>query len=112
MLLNQKTVAERFIYAQRAHKDYRAVVFTRAELLDIFSDFLDRLVHDYGNSRKQMIAYHVAPLVGLPYQDVVRRMPRGSRDSWQELIADIKASLKEAALKKAGYTDEEIEAAR
>lgn len=34
------------------------VTFTKPELVKVFKDFLDRLVDDYGNNRKDMIEYH------------------------------------------------------
>ena len=62
---------------------------------------LDRLVKDHGNDRQAMIDYHITKLVGLPYSQVVRKMPRGPRGRWYNLMIDIKEDLKHLAQQKA-----------
>lgn len=71
--------------------------FSRETLLRVFRDFLDRLQYDHGNDRNEMIAYHIDPLVGLTLTEVLRKMPRGPRGRWQDMIQDIRSELKELA---------------
>ena len=63
----------------------------------VFKDFLDRLEHGHGCNRKEMIAYHIDRLVGLTLPEVLRKMPRGPRGRWWELMQDIRADLKATA---------------
>lgn len=72
-------------------------LFTKRELLRVFKDFLDRLEHDHGNNRREMIKYHIDKLVGLPLEDVLRKMPRGPRGRWWSLMVDIRLELREIA---------------
>ena len=83
--------------------DWKRVKFTEQELVKVFRHFLRYLVQDYGNDRKEMIDYHIKKLVGLPYSQVVKKMPRGpGRGGWSDVMADIKIELEELAKKKAG----------
>jgi hypothetical protein len=68
--------------------------FTKAELLKVFKHFLNRLVEDYGNNRDEMIAYHIDKLVGLTPAQVLKKMPRGPRNHWCDLMADIRDEIK------------------
>lgn len=74
-----------------------AHTFTLTELTQAFAPFLDRLVEDHGNKREDMIAYHLTKLVGLELADVLRKMPRGPRGHWTDLMDDIRAALREIA---------------
>jgi len=69
-------------------------IFTKRELLKVFKDFLDRLEFDHGNSRKAMIEYHINKLIGKTYPEVARKMPRGPRDHWEDLMFDIRLDLR------------------
>lgn len=71
--------------------------FSRRTLLRVFRDFLDRLQYNHGNNRKEMIAYHIDKLVGLTLPEVLRKMPRGPRGHWQDMIQDIRSELKDVA---------------
>lgn len=72
-------------------------LFTKRELLKAFKPFLDRLVEGHGCNRKEMIEYHINKLVGLPLGDVLRKMPRGPRGRWEELMFDIRGDLRDIA---------------
>jgi len=86
---------------EQVKKDYRDVTFTKPELLKVFRDFLNRLVQDHGADRKDMIEYHINKLVGLPYKEVVQKMPRGPKGRWEDLMVDIRLELKDLAHWKA-----------
>lgn len=79
----------------------REVTFTKEELLSVFKHFIDRLVKDHGNDRNEMIKYHIAKLVGLPYSEVIRKIPRGPKGRWEDLMVDIRDELKQLATDKA-----------
>lgn len=68
--------------------------FSKAELLQIFAPFLDRLVIDHGNDRKEMIKYHIDKLVGLSTTQVLRKMSRGPTGHWNDLMTDIRLDIK------------------
>lgn len=89
----------RQLYEQDTYKD---VTFTRDELVDIFKPFIQKLVNDHGNDREQMIKTHIDKLVGLPYKQVIKKMPRGPTNSqkWKELLQEIKIELEEQAKAK------------
>jgi len=79
--------------------DYKEVTFSLKELTDAFEDFLRRLENN-GNKRQDMIDYHIKKLVGVPYSQLVRKMPRGPRGRWADLMVDIRSDLKDRAMKK------------
>lgn len=83
------------------NESFQDVTFTKSELVKIFKHFLDRLVKDHGNTREDMIKYHVDKLVGLPYRQVVQKMPRGPKGRWADLMMDIKAELRTLAMERA-----------
>ena len=75
------------------------VTFTKRELLEVFDRFLNRLV-DMGNDRQDMIEYHIDKLVGIPYSQVVRKMPRGPKGRWWGLMSDTRSALRDLAEEK------------
>lgn len=88
-------------------EDYPSVLdmtFTKDELLFIYRNFLDRLER-LGNDRDEMIKYHIDKLVGIPYKDVLRKKPRGPKDRWWGLMADINEELHAKAEWKAYHED-------
>lgn len=91
-------------------RDYKDSVFTLKELVKIYGPFLDRLVDNHGNKREDMIKYHLEKMVGLPYRQAKAKAPRGPGRGWTDLMADTNIGFEEAAKKKAGWADEEIEA--
>ncbi len=82
------------------------VKFSKSELLHVFKYFLDRLVKDHGNDRDEMIKFHIDKLVGLPYSQLVKKMPRGPKGRWEDLMFDIRGELKDLAEKKVSQVNE------
>lgn len=77
------------------------VTFSEEELLEVFRYFLDRLEYDHGNNRQDMIEHHIHKLIRLPYKELLRKMPRGPKGRWQDLMMDIRIELRDRAEIKA-----------
>lgn len=76
------------------------ITFTLPELEKVFTPFLERLVNDHGNDRQAMIDYHLTKLVGIPYKDVKKKMPRGPKGRWYTLMFEVKVALRLLAIEK------------
>lgn len=76
------------------------VTFTKRELLDIYADFVDRLVNDFGNDRDEVIKYHIDKLVNKPYRRVKQLRPRGPRGGWLDLMCDVNGAMEDLAVQK------------
>lgn len=67
---------------------------TRKQLENVFDQFLDRLVHELGNDREAMYQYHLKRLEGLTVEQALRKMPRGPKGRWNNLMVDTRAELR------------------
>lgn len=70
------------------------VSLTLEQLVLIFKPFLDRLVNDCGNDRQDMVDYHLTRLEGLTVSQVLRKMPKGPKGRWGDMMADIRYEIK------------------
>lgn len=70
------------------------VKMSRKDLEHHFKPFLDRLENDHGNDREQMYNHHLKHLEGTTPQHVLKKMPRGPRGRWGDMMSDIRDSVK------------------